>query len=585
MNKPVTVRTLLGDYPVTQPLKKGEVKSPSVSLDFADVKTVSTAFKRVVRNLEFDCAELAIVSFLMAKAYGKPLVLLPAVVLARFQHPHIVYNVERGLLAPADLAGRRVGTRSYTVTTSTWLRGILANDYGVDLERVKWVTFEEAHVAEFKDPPWVERAPEGKELVAMLLADRPAAEAAHSRSGEGGRGLAQEIRRAADQPHGGSEGFPVEIRPGRGARDLSAPRREQDGGEAAEAGRIRHQSVRPRGEPAQPRGRHRLRPSAAHDPAALRRRRALRRRDAQAGLNEERQGMIIDCHGHYTTAPKQLEEWRKRQIAALEDSKHAPYKGTLGISDDEIRASLEGAQLKQQRERGTDLTIFSPRAMGMSHHIGNETTSRHWSEHCNELIHRACSLYPENFVGVCQLPQSPGVSPANCIAELERCVKELGFIGCNLNPDPSGGYWKEPPLTDKWWYPLYEKMVELEVPAMVHVSASCNPSFHATGAHYINGDTTAFMQFVTGDLFRDFPTLKFIIPHGGGAVPYHWGRYRGLAQDMKRPPLAELVMNNVFFDTCVYHQPGIDLLLKVIPADNILFASEMVGAVKGVDPE
>src|SRR6266446_6634985 len=122
--------------------------------------------------------------------------------------------------------------------------------------------------------------------------------------------------------------------------------------------------------------------------------------------------MIIDCHGHYTTAPKQLEEWRKRQIAALEDAKHAPSKGTLGISDDEIRASLEGAQLKQQRERGTDLTIFSPRAMGMSHHIGNETTSRHWSEHCNDLIHRACSLYPENFAGVCQLPQSPGVSPA-----------------------------------------------------------------------------------------------------------------------------------------------------------------------------
>ncbi len=112
--------------------------------------------------------------------------------------------------------------------------------------------------------------------------------------------------------------------------------------------------------------------------------------------------MIIDCHGHYTTAPKQLEEWRKRQIAALEDAKHAPSKGSLGISDDEIRASLEGAQLKLQRERGTDITIFSPRAMGMSHHIGNETTSRHWSEHCNEMIHRVCTLYPEKFVGVCR---------------------------------------------------------------------------------------------------------------------------------------------------------------------------------------
>jgi len=167
MDKPV--RMLLGDYPVTQALKKGEVKSSSVQLDFADVKTVSTAFKRVVRDLEFDCSELAVVTFLMAKAHGKPLSLLPAVVMARFQHPHIVYNMERGPLSPADLAGRRVGTRSYTVTTSTWLRGILADDYGVDIDRVKWVTFEEAHVAEFRDPPSVERAPEGKELTAMLL--------------------------------------------------------------------------------------------------------------------------------------------------------------------------------------------------------------------------------------------------------------------------------------------------------------------------------------------------------------------------------------------------------------------------------
>jgi 4-oxalmesaconate hydratase len=295
--------------------------------------------------------------------------------------------------------------------------------------------------------------------------------------------------------------------------------------------------------------------------------------------------MIIDCHGHYTTAPKALEEFRKRQLADLERGKPAPSKGSLAISDDQIRESLEAAQLKIQRERGTDLTIFSPRAMAMGHHLGNEATSRQWAEVCNGMIHRVCKLYPANFVGVCQLPQSPGVSPENCIPELERCVKELGFIGCNLNPDPSGGHWKDPPLTDKWWYPLYEKMVELDVPAMIHVSASCNPNFHGTGAHYINGDTTAFMQFVTADLFKDFPTLRFIIPHGGGAVPYHWGRYRGLAQDMGRPPLKELLLNNVFFDTCVYHRPGIELLLEVIPADNILFASEMVGAVRGIDPE
>ena len=290
--------------------------------------------------------------------------------------------------------------------------------------------------------------------------------------------------------------------------------------------------------------------------------------------------MIIDCHGHYTTAPKALEAYRQQQIA---DPSARP--ATPSISDDQIRESLEGAQLKLQRERGTDLTIFSPRAAGMGHHIGDGNTSLAWTQVCNDLIHRCCSLYPYKFVGVCQLPQTPGVPPANSIAELERCVSQLGFIGCNLNPDPSGGWWKDPPLTDKWWFPFYEKMVELDVPAMIHVSASCNPNFHTTGGHYINGDTTAFMQLITSDLFKEFPTLKFIIPHGGGAVPYHWGRYRGIAQDLKRPLLRDHLLKNVCFDTCVYHQPGIDLLTKVIPVDNILFASEMVGAVRGVDPE
>src|SRR5580765_6642495 len=296
--------------------------------------------------------------------------------------------------------------------------------------------------------------------------------------------------------------------------------------------------------------------------------------------------MIIDCHGHYTTEPKDLHRFRKEQTAAAnaKDKAAMPPRSGLKMSDDEIRESIEADQLKFQRERGTDLTIFSPRASGMGHHIGDESVSREWTEICNDLIHRVVTLYPKNFVGVCQLPQSPGVPPKNSIAELERCVREFGFIGCNLNPDPSGGYWTDPPLTDKWWYPFYEKMVELDVPAMVHVSSSCNPNFHHTGAHYNNGDTTAFMQLIQGNLFKDFPTLRLVIPHGGGAVPYHWGRYRGLAQDMGRPPLSEHVMKNVFFDTCVYHLPGIELLAKVIPVDNILFASEMVGAVKGIDP-
>jgi len=169
---PLRLHTLLGDHPTTLALKRGEVLSPHVAFDFADVKVPNTAFKRAVRDIEFDVSELAIVTFLMAKAHGKPLTLLPAVVVARFQHPYLVYNAERGPLVPGDLAGRRVGIRSYSVTTAMWIRGILADDYGVDLDKVKWITFEEAHVAEYRDPPTVERAPAGSDAMSMLLEGR-----------------------------------------------------------------------------------------------------------------------------------------------------------------------------------------------------------------------------------------------------------------------------------------------------------------------------------------------------------------------------------------------------------------------------
>ena len=296
--------------------------------------------------------------------------------------------------------------------------------------------------------------------------------------------------------------------------------------------------------------------------------------------------MIIDCHGHYTTAPEELGAYREQQKADLErDPLFQHEKGVIDISDDQLRESVEGAQLKLQRERGTDLTIFSPRASWMGHHVGNESTSKFWSEHCNELVYRLTQLYPDNFIGGCQLPQTPGAGLDNSLAELERCVLEFDFVGFNLNLDPSGGHWNSPPLGDRYWYPIYEKMSELDVPAMIHVSGCCNEAFHTTGSYYLSADTVAFMQLMMSTVCQDFPMIKFIIPHGGGAVPYHWGRFRGLADMLKLPSLNELVMKNVFFDTCVYHQPGIDLLVDVIPVENILFASEMVGAVRGIDPE
>jgi 4-oxalmesaconate hydratase len=249
--------------------------------------------------------------------------------------------------------------------------------------------------------------------------------------------------------------------------------------------------------------------------------------------------MIIDIHCHYTTEPLELHQFRDKQLAGLADPARKPKSTDLGISDEMLVKSVE-PQLQLQKLRGSDLTILSPRAAGMAHHVGSEALSKQWARISNDLIHRICTLLPNNFAGVGQLPQFPGV---------------------------------------------YEKLCELDVPAMIHVSSCCNPNFHHTGAHYINADTAVFMQLIQGNLFKDFPTLKLIIPHGGGAVPYHWGRYRGLCLSIQKTSLAEHVMNNVYFDTCVYHRGGIELLTNIVPTDNILFASEMLGAVPGIDPE
>ncbi|MPZ51131.1 MAG: amidohydrolase family protein [Acidimicrobiia bacterium] len=294
--------------------------------------------------------------------------------------------------------------------------------------------------------------------------------------------------------------------------------------------------------------------------------------------------MIIDCHGHYTTTPPGVGQWREEQVAAVTaDSSYVGTKGTIDVADDEIRESIENAQLKTQHERGIDVTIFSPRASWMGHHVGNAHTSKFWSQHQNELIRRVCDLFPDSLVPVCQLPQSPGAPIDESVRELERCVIEMGFVGCNVNPDPSGGHWDGPPLWDRYWYPLWEKMEELDVPAMIHVSTSTNENLQTTASHYLGADTTAFTQALTSDLMTRFPGLRWIVPHGGGAVPYHWGRFKGMAADKGWD--FESLSEHIFFDTCVYHQRGIDLLLDVVPTENILFGSETIGAVRGVDPE
>lgn len=163
----IRLRTLLGDHACTAALKNGSVKSDTVRLDFADYSPTHRGFKPMVREQAFDVSEMAIVTYLMAKSFGKPMVLLPAVVMARFQHGFALTNAKSGTLTPADLNGKRIGIRSFTTTTGAWLRGILANDYGVDLNSIDWVTFEDAHVAEFRDT--TARAPKGKQIIQMLI--------------------------------------------------------------------------------------------------------------------------------------------------------------------------------------------------------------------------------------------------------------------------------------------------------------------------------------------------------------------------------------------------------------------------------
>lgn len=290
--------------------------------------------------------------------------------------------------------------------------------------------------------------------------------------------------------------------------------------------------------------------------------------------------MIIDIHGHYTTAPATLQQFRDAQLAGQSPDPEALWSS---ISDDRLRASVQDNQIRILRERGGDLMLFSPKASGMEHHVPDAAIANSWARASNDLVYRVSELFPEHFAPVAQLPQTPGGNLDGVVSELRRTVSELGFVGAILNPDPSGT-WAGKPLTEESWFPIYEVVEELDVPVMVHVSTACNPNFHTLGAHYLNADISVFMQLLQSDLFARFPGLRFVIPHGGGAVPYHWGRYRGLSMRNGWQDPSEL-LRNVSFDTAVYHQPGIDLLLDVIPTANVLFASEMLGAVRGADPE
>jgi len=290
--------------------------------------------------------------------------------------------------------------------------------------------------------------------------------------------------------------------------------------------------------------------------------------------------MVIDIHAHYTTAPPELGAFRANQTTFLNKPELvAPPR----ISDDQLKESLRG-QLAQMADRGIDALCFSPQASAMGHDLGDLRTSEYWTRVNNDLIARIADLHPDAFIPVCQLPQSPGAEPITVLHELSRCVEELGFVGCNINPDVSGGLqpWT-PPLGSKAWYPVWERLCELDVPAMIHASATRNPAFHVNGSHYVSQDYAAVVELCSSEVFVDFPELRLIIPHGGGAVAFQMNRHRSLHLLQNLPPFEEM-LHHLWFDTAVYDEDSLAMLVSKIGVDRIAFGSEMFGTAKAIDP-
>ena len=272
-----TLTAAFDDYPHTLPLKRGQIKSPRVAFTFSDIKPANRFFKPMVRELKFDVSEMAIATYVQAKAYGKPLVLLPATMMGRFQQGTILCSAARPL-APADLAGKRVGVRSYSQTTAVWVRGILQNDYGVDLGRIRWVTFEDGHVAEYREPEGVERAGGDKNLLKMLregeldaaiygadLPNDPTLKCVIADPEAAALKWYAQARGRADQPHGRGDGETRDLASGNGEGDLSPIAAVQGRRRIAQEGRDRLPPVRRRGVPASVTDHHRLRVAAKPD--------------------------------------------------------------------------------------------------------------------------------------------------------------------------------------------------------------------------------------------------------------------------------------------------------------------------------
>ena len=296
--------------------------------------------------------------------------------------------------------------------------------------------------------------------------------------------------------------------------------------------------------------------------------------------------MIIDCHSH-VSAPTQL--WAYK--ATLVSHRGAHGRGKVNVSDDEILAAANKKEmapcghLDMLDRVGTDMQLISPRPFQL---MQSEKPGKlvHWfTEECNNIIHRQTELLPDKFIGVAGLPQVAGDPVENALPELERCVNELGFKGCLLNPDPYENSGTEaPPLGDRYWYPLYEKLCELDVPGHIHGTGSRSERTPYS-LHFINEETIAVYGLVNSEVFKDFPDLKIVVSHGGGAIPYQLGRFE--SGSLRRPGGERFSegMRKLYYDTVLYTEEALALLIKTVGVDRCLFGAECPGVGSAVNPD
>lgn len=298
--------------------------------------------------------------------------------------------------------------------------------------------------------------------------------------------------------------------------------------------------------------------------------------------------MIIDAHAH-VTAPDSLYAWK----AGLLSHRGAHGRGSAQVSDEEMLSVLNSptfgtkSHVQQLKELGTDFQLISPRPYQSMH---SEKPARlvHWyTEEVNSVIGQQQRLFPKLFAGICGLPTVWGEPIQAALPELERCVRELNMVGCMLNTDPSEGLATNdvPDLGQEYWYPLWEKLVELDVPAYLHSAGLRGTDRHNYSLHFINEESVAVMALARSNVFRDFPSLKIIVSHGGGAIPYQFGRFLapslrpGRAQENFRDSLRRL-----YFDTVLYSEEALRLLIKTVGADRCIFGAERPGVGTVKDP-